>query len=53
MINSVIQECRADVICLQETKLEGNSGEEIKQVWGKRGETTRGPGVSTWKLFRG
>lgn len=36
-INSAIKDWKADVICLQETKLEGNRGEEIKQVWGNRG----------------
>ncbi|WMV57930.1 hypothetical protein MTR67_051315 [Solanum verrucosum] len=37
IINSVFQEWKADVICLQETKLEGENGEAIRQVWGSRG----------------
>lgn len=37
MINSMLQDWEADVVCLQETKLEGNKGEEIRQVWGNRG----------------
>lgn len=33
----MLQDWEADVVCLQETKLEGNKGEEIRQVWGNRG----------------
>lgn len=37
VINSVILEWKTDVMCLQESKLEGNNGEVIKQVWGNKG----------------
>ena len=32
----LVIEWNVDIICLQETKLEGNLYEEVKQIWGGR-----------------
>lgn len=36
LVNSMIWGWKTDIICLQETKLEGNVTELAKQVWGGR-----------------
>lgn len=36
LVNNLIMGWKADIICLQETKLEGNVVEVVKQVWGGR-----------------
>lgn len=33
LVNSLVIGWNADIICLQETKLEGNLTEEVKQTW--------------------
>lgn len=36
LVNSLVWGWKADIICLQETKLEGNVSEMAKQIWGGR-----------------
>ncbi|KAG5582499.1 hypothetical protein H5410_053126 [Solanum commersonii] len=36
LVNSLVGGWKADIICLQETKLEGNVSEMAKQSWGGR-----------------
>ena len=36
MIKNLLQYWKIDVVCLQETKLEGDIGKMIKEVWGNR-----------------
>lgn len=35
-MKSLVIEWNVDIICLQETKLEGNLSEVVKQIWGGR-----------------
>lgn len=37
IVNSLVQKWKADVFCFQETKIEGDIEEIIKQLWGNRG----------------
>lgn len=37
LVRNMIQNWKADVVCLQETKLKGNILEIIKEVWGNKG----------------
>jgi len=34
LVKSVMKGWNADIICLQETKLEGNMEEKVGQIWG-------------------
>ncbi|KAG5591548.1 hypothetical protein H5410_042062 [Solanum commersonii] len=36
VVHSLLSEWRADIVCLQETKIEGDISEMVKQIWGGR-----------------
>lgn len=36
MVKSCIEQWKADILCLQETKLQGDIQEAAKQIWGGR-----------------
>ena len=36
VVQNMIQDWKEDIVCLQETKLEGNVQELIKQIWAGR-----------------
>jgi len=45
LVNSMIWGWKADIICLQETKLEGNVIDLAKQVWGGKMDQTSISGI--------
>ncbi|KAH0746268.1 hypothetical protein KY285_007925 [Solanum tuberosum] len=45
LVNSMIWGWKADIICLQETKLEGNVIDLAKQVWGGKVDQTSISGI--------
>lgn len=63
IVNSLVQKWKADVFCFQETKIEGDIEEIIKQLWGNRGvkygqleaSGTRGGILMMWdsKIWKG
>lgn len=36
LVNSMVWGWKVDIICLQETKFEGNVSKMAKQIWGRR-----------------